>query len=922
MSAAVPQSLYLLDGMPLCYRAHFALSRHPITTSSGFNTSAIYVYTNTLLEIIKQKAPTHIVVAFDSEAPTHRHRDYPAYKAQREAMPEALSAALPYIFRITEAFRIPILKCEGYEADDIMGTLAKQAEKVKMPTYLVTPDKDFSQLVSDSIWLYKPGRMGEGHSLVGMAEIQQHYSLKRPEQFVDLIGLWGDASDNIPGVPGIGEKTAIQLIYRYETLENLLEHTHELKGKQRENLEHYADQARLSKQLATIVTDVPLATVLDELAYQAPDKKALERVFAELEFDTLAKRVLGTAKGSRLGAAEAEPAMETALPAQPSSPGDKTLATVPHDYQIVDSPQAQARLVEQLKQHNAVCFDTETTSLDAREAELVGLAFSVTSHKGFYVPVRPGNVSATLERFRPVFEDPAIEKIGHNLKFDLNVLYTQGITVKGELFDTFLAHSLVEPGQRHSLDRLSEQYLHYRPIPITDLIGDKDDALSMREVPVTTLASYAAEDADVTLQLKPIMAAALKRTCQEKVFYTVECPLIPVLVQMEADGMALNVTALKAYVQQLTQQIDQLADEIQEQAGTSFNLNSPKQLGQVLFDLLKLDPKAKRTKTGRYATSEAVLGRLAPRHEIVEKILRHRGLTKLKSTYGEALVHHISPQTGRIHTHYSQLNTVTGRLQSSHPNLQNIPIRTEEGREIRRAFVARGDGYSLLSADYSQIELRILAVLSEDAAMSEAFHKGVDIHRATAAKIYDVPAEAVIPEMRRTAKMVNFGIPYGISAFGLAQRLSISRIEAAALIKAYFEQFPGIARYIEKTLTSAREQGYVTTVTGRRRYLPEIGSANAAVRSGAQRNAINMPIQGTAADMIKLAMIRIHERLTAGSFRTRLLLQVHDELVFELYDAEKQAVLPLVEEAMKTALPLTVPLVIEMGIGKDWLQAH
>ena len=927
--------------MALSYRAYFALSRNPITNTAGFNTTAAYVYTNTLLDILERRSPTHIAAVFDTSAPTHRHSLYPDYKAQREAMPEELSAALPYILRLNQAFHVPVLKLDGYEADDLMGALAKRAEAAGWRTYLVTPDKDFGQIVSDAIFLYKPARMGDGVDILGPAEICARYQLQRPTQMTDLLGLWGDASDNIPGVPGIGEKTAVRLLARYDSLENLLAHTHELKGKQKENLETFADQARLSKKLATILTEVPLDVSLESLARQERDDAALTNLFRELEFNSIGKRLFGknfhaapvrrSVPRPSQGSASNEDTNGSVGQMELGLPELKSITDTPHEYHLVDTLAARDALLQKLKACKSFCFDTETISLDPHSAEtgpeLVGIAFALEPHKGYYVPFPPeaDQARALLEAFRPIFEDPAIEKIGHNLKFDLSVLYRDGdIEVKGPLFDTFLAHALIEPEQRHGLDRLAETYLSYSPIPITQLIGPKGpEQLSMREVPIDKASEYAVEDADLALQLKPLFEAELKSKQQGKVFYEIECPLLPILVRMEATGIALDAAALASYSKALDADIHQLAQRIQDLAGTAFNLNSPKQLGQVLFDILKLDSKAKKTRTGQYATSEQVLARLAPQHEIVSKILEHRALAKLKSTYVDALPAAVSARTRRLHTNYSQVYTVTGRLQSSGPNLQNIPIRTQQGREIRKAFIPAGSGYCLLSADYSQIELRIIASLSQDAALCAAFREGMDIHTATAARVYSVTNEEVTSEMRRKAKMVNFGIPYGISAFGLAQRLGASRTEAAELIDAYFNQFPGIRGYIDNTLGFAREHGYVETLTGRRRYLSDIRSANATVRASAERNAVNMPIQGTAADMIKIAMIHIHNAFKEGRFRTQLLLQVHDELVFDLYMAEKDTVVLLIEEAMKNALPLEgVPIAVETGIGANWLEAH
>jgi DNA polymerase-1 len=945
--------LCLLDGMAIVYRAFFVFIRNPILTSRGFNTSAIFGYVNTILHILEREQPTHLAVAFDTPEPTERHRIFEAYKAKREAMPEDLSAALPFVFRVTEAFNIPALTLPGYEADDVIGTLARRAEREGFETLMVTPDKDYCQLVDQNTYVLKPPRGNEEAERLGVPEVLEQWEVERVEQVIDVLGLWGDAVDNVPGVPGIGEKTAKALIQRYGSIENLLAHTHELKGKQKENVETFAEQALLSKRLVTIKCDVPLEVSLDALERREPDKPRLQELFRELEFRTLGRRVFGDSwtltanEPSRLDAAttesdangdddngesdgslevfddEAPLEGEAEVVSVPTGPV-KRIGDIPHEYRLVTSRQERVALIAELESKGRFCFDTETTGLQ-RNAELVGLSFSTRPHTGYFVPVpgNPDDARALVEEFRAVFENPNIEKIGHNMKFDLGILLRHGVAVRGRLLDTMLAHALVEPGMRHSMDYLAQVYLAYEPVSITSLIGERsENQRSMRDVPLDALADYAAEDADVTLQLWERREPMLHEKNAERVFYEVESPLVPALAAMESDGVRIDVDALRALSAQLDVDIAALERQIHEGAGRPFHIDSPKQLGEVLFDELKLDPNAKKTKTGQYSTREQVLSRLAESHAIVEKVLRFREYRKLKSTYVDMLPGAVSPETGRIHTHYNQLVTVTGRMQSHSPNLQNIPIRTDRGREIRRAFVPRSDGFLILAADYSQIELRIVAALSQDNAMLDAFQKGVDIHRETASRVFGVPPDDVTPEMRRKAKMVNFGVTYGMTAFGLAQRLNIGRTEAKEIIDAYFAQYPGVRRYLDETIAFARKNGYVETVTGRRRYLRDINSKNATARSGEERNAINTPIQGTAADMIKIAMANIYRELTERDLKSRMILQIHDELVFDLYKPEQEVVTELVERRMKTALPMNVPIVVEMGVGANWLDAH
>ena len=945
------KKLFLLDGMALIYRAHFAFVSRPILTSKGVNTSALYGFTQTLLEILNKQQPTHIAVAFDTRAPTHRHVEFAEYKATRQAMPEDLSKALPHVRRMIEAFNIPGLECDGYEADDIIGTLVQRAEKEGFQSYMVTSDKDFGQLITENTFVFKPPRMGEGAEIIGLPEVRARWGVQQPNQVVDVLALMGDASDNIPGVPGIGEKTAVKLIAQYQSLDNLLAHSGELTSRVKEGLEKHRELALLSKRLATIVRDAPCPIEFDRLKVQPFDEEKLKALLVEFEFNSIGRRLFGedfkagrgfspspapparAAKSSSapgndmvedlvLVADDEEPVVEEQPPVVANL---KTITDVRHEYHLVTSAAQRAELVRTLEGKTSFCFDTETTSVEPKAARLVGIAFCFAPHTGYYVPVPQDTAEAKriLDEFQPVLESDRIEKVGHNLKFDLSVLKWQGVSVRGKLFDTMIAHSLIEPEMRHGMDYLSEVYLGYTPVPITKLIGDaKGEQLNMADVPVEKVADYSAEDADVTWQLRTTLEPLLKEKGQERVFYEIESPLIPVLVDMEFEGIKVDASALAEFAAQLSKEIEEAEKTLYRLAGTTFNLNSPRQLGQILFDILKISTGAKKTRTGQYATDEQTLATLASDHEIVQRLLEYRTASKLKSTYADALPLAIWPPTGRVHTTFNQVMTTTGRLSSQNPNLQNIPIRTERGQEIRKAFVPRNDGYSLLSADYSQIELRIIAALSREAGLLEAFKTGADVHTATAARVYGIFPDMVTPEMRRKAKMVNYGIAYGISAFGLAQRLAIPRKEAVEIINEYFKQFPGIRRYMDDTIAFAREHGYVETVTGRRRYIRDIRSLNNTVRGGAERNAINAPIQGTAADMIKIAMINVQRELLRRNLKTRMLLQVHDELVFDLSQPEEKEVVPMVEEKMKTAIPLNVPVEVEMGVGENWLEAH
>lgn len=933
------KKLFLLDGMALMYRAHFALSKNPRFTSSGINTSAVMGFTNTLLDVLKKEKPTHMAVVFDTDAPTERHTSFEAYKAQRQAMPEDLAAAMPYVIKLITGFNIPVITSDGYEADDIIGTLAKKAEQKGYQVFCMTPDKDFAQLVSENIFIYKPARMGNDMEILGVKEVLAKWEIENVLQVIDILGLWGDAVDNIPGIPGIGEKTAKSLIKTYGSMENIIAHSHELKGKQRENVENFAEQGLISKKLATIILDVPVE--LDEASLEIcdPSRDLLEPLFTELEFRTLGRRVFGdefsvtTARfgegtqtdlfGNQSGESiqytntlEEEPAEK--LPA-------KTIENTEHDYQLVDTAEKRADLIKLLLAEPKISFDTETTGTDANIADLVGLSFSIKPGTGYYIPLSAvrDEAQAIVDEFRVILENPEIEKIGQNTKYDILVLKWYGVEVQGKIFDTMLAHYLIDPDTRHGMDILSENYLGYSPISITKLIGPKGkNQGTMRDVPVEDVVDYAAEDADVTLQLAHIFEPKLVELNAAKLAEEIENPLVYVLADIEKEGVRIDMDTLKAYSAELEIEIRKAEQSVYEKAGLTFNLASPKQLGEVLFDKLQLDPKAKKTKTGQYQTGEDVLMALASKSDIVKDILDFRQLQKLKSTYVDALPLMVNPKTGRVHTSYNQAVAATGRLSSNNPNLQNIPIRTERGREVRKAFIARDEYHILLSADYSQIELRIIAEISKEENMLDAFNKGIDIHTATAAKVYGVSIEDVDSTQRRNAKAVNFGIIYGQSAFGLSQNLGIPRKEAADIIEQYFAQYPGIKRYMSDTMNFARENGFVETIMGRRRYLRDINSANQTVRGFAERNAINAPIQGSAADMIKIAMINIHREMKAQNLQSTMTMQVHDELVFDVVKSEKEVMKSIIQDKMANAIKLTVPIVVEIGEGDNWLAAH
>ncbi len=919
--------LYLLDGMALAYRAYFALMRGSPHTSTGLPTSAVLGFCNTLLDLLQRESPTHIAVAFDTPEPTHRHEMYAEYKAQREEMPEELAQQLPYIDRLLEAFRIPVIRMPGFEADDVLGTIAQEAAARGYEVYLVTPDKDYHQLVSHLIRIWKPGRAGGEHEVLGVPEVLERWKIKRVDQVIDILALMGDSSDNVPGVPGIGPKTAQKLIAQYDSLDNLLAHVDELKGKLKEKLKTYADQARLSRELVTIKTDVPHNIDWEHLVREEPNAEKLKTLFRELEFQRLGKRLFGddfSIQPSRTARSDQrKDQIQATLFEEPVE--EKTIKDVTKNYLAVRTRADREELLQRLLEQPRVCFDMEATSLDARRATPLGIAFSFAANQAFYVvlPYDRQQASGVLNEFAPLFTNAKIEKIGHNLKYDLSLLRWLDIDVQGPFFDTMLAHAMKEPEMKHGLDYLAQVYLGYRPIPLSALIGERGaEQRQMTDVPVDQLVRYACEDADVTWQLAELLRADLESHGAADVCYQVEFPLTRVLIDMEHEGIQLDTAAIADFSQRLAVEIDQLRNRIHEAAGHPFNIDSPKQLGVILYDELQLEANPKKTPTGQYSTRESELQRLAARHPIVRDVLEYRNAVKLKSVYVDQLPTSVDERTGRVHTNYSQAWTATGRIQSNDPNLQTIPIRKERGREIRAAFIPRNDQYRILSADYSQVELRIMAELSDDKGLMEAFRTGTDIHTATASKVFKVPLEDVTRAMRDQAKTVNFGIIYGISPFGLQQRLNIPRREATALIEEYFEKYPGVQQYIDRTIAFCRQHGYVETLTGRRRYVRDIDSQNRTLRSTAERLAMNSPIQGTAADLLKLAMIRVDRMLREGAYKTRMLLTVHDELVFDLHIDEEQELVPRIVDAMRGALPLRVPLVVETGVGANWLEAH
>lgn len=936
------KKLFLLDGMALIYRAYFAMNKSPRITSTGLNTSAIFGFCNTLLEVLKKQNPTHIAVVFDTAAPTNRHEEFESYKANRQAIPEDLEAAIPYVVQLIEGFNIPVLTLDGYEADDIIGTLAKKAEQHDFQVYCMTPDKDFAQLVSPNIFIYKPARLGDGAEILGVDEILQKWEVQDVTQVIDILGLWGDAVDNIPGIPGIGEKTAKKLIQQYHSIENLIANSSELKGKQKENVENFAEQGLLSKKLATIQLDVPIEFNEDFFQVKEYNKEALEKLFVELEFRNLGKRVFGDSFASVMPSSSGQMDLfgGTAEPMQNSLKSENSASSyddaginehyqnihnTPHDYKILQDEASILAYVEVLKQQKAFAFDTETDGMDPHLSNLVGFSFSFKAHEAVYIPVENDFEKAkkTIGYFKEVFENPEIMKVGQNIKFDLLVLFQYYIQVQGPLFDTMLAHYLLDPDSRHNMDVLSENYLSYKPVPITDLIGNKGVKQgNMRDVSLELISEYAAEDADVTWRLKEVFEKELEANNLLDLAHDVEFPLVYVLAEMESAGVKIDTQKLQNISVILETEIGKLEKSIYEKAGVRFNIASPKQLGEVLFDKLQLDPKAKRTKTGQYKTGEEILSALAHKSDIVKDILEFRQLQKLKSTYVDALPSLISPKTGFVHTSYNQAVASTGRLSSTNPNLQNIPVKTTRGREIRTAFVPRNPDHIIVSADYSQIELRLLAEMSKDPGLVEAFNLNLDIHKATASKVYKVELDEVSSDQRRNAKAVNFGIIYGQTAFGLSQSLGISRKEAAEIIEAYFTQYPGIKEYMNQAIASAKEKGYVETLLKRKRFLRDILSANATVRAFAERNAINAPIQGSAADMIKIAMINIQKEIKDRNLKGKMVMQVHDELVFDIPKNELEVFKGLIQKEMQEAIKLSVPIIVEVGVGDNWLEAH
>ena len=930
------KKLYLLDAFALIYRAHFAFIRNPRFNSKGMNTSATLGFMNSLLDIINNQDPSHIAVVFDSPGKGIREGIFSEYKANREKMPEDIRNNLPYIKQLLEAMNIPIVSLSGYEADDLIGTLAKKAEKKGYITYMMTPDKDFAQLVSENIFIYKPARMGNPPEILDVAKVNEKFNIEKPEQVIDILGLWGDAIDNIPGVPGIGEKTAKKLIAQYGSIENLLKNTKDLKGKQKENVENFADQALLSKKLATIITDCDVNFDEKLFSRKKPSENDVLALLSELEFKTMAKRLLGKeiqktspkvakiTKSGQLSLFGFEEDISIEKQELDSLEFD-TIDSFKQNYILINTYEKHIKFVEKLNAQKQVCFDTETSSLNVRHARLLGISFSFKKNEAYYcvIPQKQEEKDGIIHLYNDFFSNNKILKIAHNLKFDLAILKYNNIIVSSNCFDTMIASYLLHPEQRHSMDRLAENYLNYRTIPIEQLIGKKGkNQASLASLPAESIKNYACEDADITFQLYEILSKKINEQKLEELFHKIEMPLIPVLMEMENEGIKLDVLALNDFSKSLLISTEKLKNDIISDATTNFNIDSPKQLGEILFDILKLSEKPKKTKTGQYKTDEATLQKLKNKHQIISRLLEYRTQKKLKSTYVDALPKLIEQKTNRIHTNYLQAGTVTGRLSSNNPNLQNIPIRTKLGKEIRKAFIPRGEDYSLLAADYSQIELRVIASLSGDESIISAFNKNLDIHKATAAKVFSVELDEVTNEMRSKAKMVNFGIIYGISPFGLSQRLNIRRAEAKEIIDNYFEKFPDIKTYINNMTESAREKGFVETIKNRRRYLNDINSKNATLRGFAERNATNAPIQGSAADIIKIAMINIHKAMKSLKLKSRMLLQVHDELIFDMHKDEKDILSELVNTQMSNAVKLNVPLKVEIGIADNWLDAH
>jgi DNA polymerase-1 len=943
---AEQKRLFLLDAYALIFRGYYALIKNPRINSKGMDTSAIMGFMNSLFDVMRREKPDHLAVAFDKGGSTERTELFEDYKANRDETPDAIRIAVPYIQNILKAMKIPVVELEGYEADDLIGTLAKQAEKEDYQVFMVTPDKDFGQLVSENIFMYRPARMGNGIEIWGIPEVQKRFGVKRPEQVIDYLGMMGDASDNIPGLPGVGDKTAKKFLEQFDNMEGLLSNTDKLKGKMKEKVEEHAELGRLSRQLAEIKTDCEVTFNANDYEMCPPDAEKVQEIFEELEFRRLkdqflklyneegesaptqvsntetARKVISTAGSGQFSLFGGDGASPATIKDTSSR---KTIKDIPHAYQSIAPGMAMKLFIQKLLKQSSVCFDTETTGLNPLTAQLVGIAFSWEATKGFYVPIPEDKeeAEAILEQLRPFFESDTIEKIGQNLKYDIKVLHKYNVQVKGPLFDTMLAHYLINPDMRHNMDVLSETYLNYTPISITELIGKKGkNQLSMRDVPIEKQTEYAVEDADITFQLAQHFRPELAEAKTENLFKDIEIPLLRVLADMELEGINLDKAFLESLSKDLDNDIASLEKKIYKAAGETFNIGSPKQLGEILFDKMKLVDKPKKTKTGQYSTAEDVLSYLAKDHEIVQQVLDYRGLTKLKSTYIDALPEQIEPSTGRVHTDYMQTVAATGRLSSNNPNLQNIPIRTERGRQVRKAFVPRNENYVLLAADYSQIELRIIAALSEEDTMIQAFKNGEDIHASTASKVFNVPLDEVTREQRSNAKTVNFGIIYGVSAFGLSNQTDLSRAEAKELIDTYYKTYPKLRNYISEQVDFAREHGYVQTVLGRRRYLKDINGSNQVVRGAAERNAVNAPIQGSAADIIKIAMINIHKKLQEENYKTKMLLQVHDELVFDCYKPELERMKVLIKNEMENAYTLSVPLDVEVGVGENWLEAH
>ncbi len=953
--------LYLLDAYALIFRGYFAFIKNPRINSKGMDTSAIMGFMNALMDVIKREKPDHLAVAFDKGGSTYRYEMYQEYKAHRDETPEAIKIAVPYIQELLKAMHIPIIEKAGFEADDLIGTLAKQAEKENFKVFMVTPDKDFAQLVSENIFMYKPARMGNDIEIWGIPEVLAKFEIERPEQVIDFLGMMGDAADNIPGLPGVGEKTAKKFLAEYGSMENLLANTHQLKGAIKDKIEANAALGILSKKLATILLDCPVTFDASDYELSKPDVEKTDVLFQELEFRQMKAqfdKLFGTGNdydeidtngngndnsndnSKTVKKAPVKKSNEDqfdlfgfyeesnsdSAPSPIGKTGMGTLETTEHFYQIIQGDLPVKLLLQNLMNQTSVCFDTETTGIDALNSELVGISFSYEKGKAFYVPFPENREEAQVlvDKFKPFFESKSIEKVGQNIKYDLKILSHYGVSIKGKLFDTMIAHYLINPDMRHNMDVLSETYLKYAPKSIEDLIGKKGkNQKSMRDISLEEIKEYAAEDADVTYQLKQNFSPILDKAETKKLFEEIEIPLIPVLAAMELEGINLDVPFLKSMSGEMAAESNALEQKIYETAGEKFNLASPKQLGDVLFDKMKIGgAKQKKTKTGQYATGEEILSYLANDNPIVKDILEWRQMVKLQSTYIDALPNQVDKKTGRVHTDYMQTVAATGRLSSNNPNLQNIPIRTERGRLIRKAFIARDENYTLVSADYSQIELRIIAAISGEENMIKAFQHNEDIHRSTAAKVFNVPLEEVTKEQRSNAKTVNFGIIYGVSAFGLSNQTSLSRKESAELIDAYYASYPKLKSYMQDQVDFARENGYVQTVLGRRRYLKDINSANQMVRSGAERNAVNAPIQGSAADIIKIAMINIYNKLTSENWKSKMLLQVHDELVFDVHNSELEKIQPMIKHEMENAFKMDVPLEVEIGLGKNWLEAH